>query len=62
MASQPDRSTRSRGAATNRRCQNCGEYVTDQFAKVFGNNEDRVYACLDCSTTRALREGVATDR
>jgi ferredoxin-like protein FixX len=38
-------------------CRNCGSYVTTCFARVFGNNEDEVYACLECSTMRALREG-----
>lgn len=38
-------------------CQNCGSYVTDAFARVFGDNKDDVYACLECSTMRALRTG-----
>ncbi|WP_135536978.1 DUF7563 family protein [Halostella pelagica] len=61
MASQPDGSGRNRGSITNRQCRNCGAYVSNQFARVFGNNQNRVYACLDCSTTRDLREGVATE-
>lgn len=42
---------------TTTRCQNCGSYVTSAFARVFGNNQDHVYACLECSTMRALRTG-----
>jgi len=39
------------------RCRNCGSYVTSAFARVFGDNEDHVYACLECSTMRSLRTG-----
>lgn len=38
-------------------CQNCGSYVTSAFARVFGDNQDHVHACLECSTMRALRTG-----
>jgi DNA-directed RNA polymerase subunit RPC12/RpoP len=39
------------------RCKNCGSYVTSAFTRVFGDNKDHVYACLECSTMRALRTG-----
>lgn len=42
---------------TNTECRNCGSYVTSAFARVFGDNNDRVHACLECSTMRALRTG-----
>lgn len=42
---------------TSTRCRNCGSYVTSAFARVFGDNQDHVYACLECSTMRALRTG-----
>ncbi|WP_336003458.1 DUF7563 family protein [Halorientalis halophila] len=42
---------------TSTRCRNCGSYVTSAFARVFGDNEDHVYACLECSTMRSLRTG-----
>jgi hypothetical protein len=42
---------------TRRRCQGCGSYVTERFTRVFGDNEDDVYACLECSTMRELRAG-----
>jgi len=38
-------------------CQNCGHYVTDTFRRVFGDNEDDLYGCLNCSTMRELRSG-----
>jgi DNA-directed RNA polymerase subunit RPC12/RpoP len=30
-------------------CEGCDGYVSAQFARVFGDNEDRVYACPACS-------------
>jgi len=30
-------------------CRNCGAPVTKQFARVFGDNRHRVFACLNCS-------------
>lgn len=38
------------------RCGRCGEFITPQFARVFGNNDDEVYGCLSCQRTRDLRE------
>lgn len=29
-------------------CENCGGHVTEQFALVFGDNQNRVDGCLDC--------------
>lgn len=29
-------------------CQNCGSRVTLQFARVYGNNDDDVFACMKC--------------
>lgn len=43
--------------ATDTRCRNCGAYVSRGFARVFGNNDDVVYGCLECRTMRDLREG-----
>jgi len=34
------------------RCVNCGNQVTRQFARVFGDNRDVVHACPDCATYR----------
>lgn len=38
-------------------CQNCNNYVTPQFARVFGDNDNSVHACIECSTLHALRDG-----
>lgn len=35
-------------------CRNCGAHVTDQFARVFGDNEDIVHTCMGCGTTSKL--------
>jgi len=43
-----------------RRCENCGEYVTKQFVRVFGANDGSVYGCMNCLTGRDLREGAGT--
>ncbi|MCU4742747.1 hypothetical protein OB955_15985 [Halobacteria archaeon AArc-m2/3/4] len=36
-------------------CVNCGNQVTRQFARVFGDNRDVVHACPDCSTYREMK-------
>lgn len=40
-------------------CNNCGEFVSLDFARVFGNNYNEVKACLDCSTRNVLQAGGA---
>lgn len=40
---------------TSTRCINCGNQVTRQFARVFGDNRDVVHACPDCSTYREMK-------
>jgi len=42
-------------------CRNCGTYVSSRFARVFGDNDDQVYRCIECSTLRALQQGAATE-
>ncbi len=37
------------------RCVSCGNQVTPQFARVFGDNGDVVHACPDCSTYREMK-------
>jgi hypothetical protein len=39
------------------RCLSCGSYVTDGFVRVFGDNQNDLYACLECTTMGALRAG-----
>mgnify|MGYP000011753754 CR=1 FL=1 len=45
------------------RCLTCGSYVTEGFVRVFGDNQNDLYACLECATMGALRagEGVSPD-
>lgn len=44
-----------------RTCLNCGQFVTEAFARVFGDNEDRVAGCPECESTRNLTAGAAAD-
>jgi hypothetical protein len=37
-------------------CRNCGEHVTVQFARVFGDNQDRVRKCIACVPNAELDE------
>jgi hypothetical protein len=36
------------------RCRRCGGFVTARFARVFGDNDDQVYGCHQCTSTREL--------
>lgn len=38
------------------RCTNCDAYVTAHFARVFGDNDDTVHHCMECSTKTELAE------
>ena len=40
-------------------CNVCGSTVSHRFAKIFGDNDDEVYGCLECSTKRVLHSGGA---
>ncbi|WP_456071300.1 DUF7563 family protein [Haladaptatus caseinilyticus] len=54
ISSQPE----SRIADT--RCQNCGSFVTRDFTRVFGNNQNSVHGCLDCMNGTDVKNGQAT--
>ena len=41
------------------RCQNCNSFISSRFARVFGNNNDQVSACLNCANLHVLRDGDA---
>ena len=43
------------------KCQNCGGTVTLQFRRVFGNNNDVVDGCPECSTYREIKNGCPYD-
>lgn len=45
------------GRAGVTRCRQCGSSVSDSFARVFGDNRDRVHGCPTCTTFRDLSEG-----
>ena len=38
-------------------CRGCGSYVSTEFARVFGDNEDEVFGCPQCVPFSALMEG-----
>ena len=40
-------------------CLNCESFVTTDFARVFGDQDDEVHACLECSSG-SERTGDAT--
>ncbi|MFC7047317.1 hypothetical protein ACFQH6_19580 [Halobacteriaceae archaeon GCM10025711] len=39
------------------RCQGCGSFVTSDFARVFGDQDNVVHRCLDCDSFRRLNQG-----
>jgi hypothetical protein len=41
------------------KCSRCGGHVTEQFARVFGNNDDEVEGCTDCTPASDLMDGDA---
>lgn len=41
-------------------CENCGGHVTARYARVFGDNRDRIFGCPSCMSSAELREGRAT--
>jgi hypothetical protein len=43
------------------RCEACGAHVTPHFARVFGDNDDDIYRCLDCATATEVFEGESVE-
>lgn len=41
-------------------CNNCGAFVTPDFARVFGDNDGEVFGCLECQTATDVKDGAAT--
>ncbi|MFW5903622.1 MAG: DUF7563 family protein [archaeon] len=39
-------------------CDHCGEHVSDQFARVFGNERGQVLACPNCSANAGIAKTV----
>lgn len=42
-------------------CRNCGNHVTNDFARVFGDNDNIVHHCPSCVTAREIFEGGASE-
>jgi hypothetical protein len=38
-------------------CNNCGGFVTPDFARVFGDNRNDVNGCVSCMSFRELQNG-----
>lgn len=37
-------------------CDYCGEHVSEQFARVFADQDGRVFACPSCSANAGIAE------
>lgn len=46
--------TREPEAISTNRCRDCGDMVSAQFARVFGDNNDEVFGCTTCKTTTEI--------
>ncbi|WP_449406648.1 DUF7563 family protein [Natronobacterium haloterrestre] len=46
-------------ALPNLRCDNCGHHVTDQYNRVFADNDGTLHACSHC---RSQKENVQRSR
>lgn len=42
-------------------CRSCGAFVTPGFARVYGDNDDRIDGCIHRETGRSLRTGGPVD-
>lgn len=40
-------------------CRTCGNHVTDQFARVCGDNDDVVHHCPECASEGDIVDGAA---
>lgn len=59
MPRYSEQTNRSTGMKQTNRCQNCNSFISSRFARVFGNNDDQVTACLNCANLHVLRDGDA---
>lgn len=57
MSGQSIQRQKSAGGHQNNQCEKCNSYISFQFARVFGDNNNRVYGCLNCEKLHVLREG-----
>lgn len=58
MTSFPTNSDRP-GTVAPRQCRNCGNHVSVNFSRVFGDNQDRVDRCPSCTNVTDLLDGGA---
>ena len=42
-------------------CENCGAHVTSEFARVMGDNYNRVHSCVQCSSNALGSEAGGVD-
>lgn len=40
-------------------CQDCGEPVSSDFRRIFGNDDGIAFACMDCAGATAVKRGAA---
>ncbi|WP_049970468.1 DUF7563 family protein [Haladaptatus cibarius] len=59
MTTTDSRLTSRNDTVTENRCRSCGSFVTRDFARVFGNNENDVFGCLECMTATEVKKGGA---
>ncbi len=43
------------------RCETCGTHVHPDMIRVYGDENGDLYACIECSTPRDLRQGAGVD-
>lgn len=41
-------------------CENCGSHVTNDFHRVFSDNNGVLHGCIECMTGSDLKEGKAS--
>ena len=59
MTTTDNRLTNGDDTMAENRCQSCGSFVTRDFARVFGNNHNEVFGCLECMTATEVKKGGA---
>lgn len=42
-------------------CNNCGSFVTPTFVRVFGDNDNDIFGCPDCTQIVSLQAGEAAN-
>lgn len=57
MMNVSDQRQSTRGDDQANRCNNCRSYISHQFARVFGDNNNEVYRCPQCANFTSLRNG-----